>query len=80
VRGERPWSVVKIALAVLLALAILVPVLFAVSAAQRGGGGFSMGVPNVARQIEPRRTNWPQSRPGDLLEDLFGTPAPRVEF
>jgi len=36
VRGERPWSVVKIVLAVLLALAIAVPVLFALSAVQGG--------------------------------------------
>jgi len=41
VRGERPWSKVKIALAVLLALAIAVPLLFVLGAAQDGGGGMS---------------------------------------
>jgi len=37
VRGERPWSVVKIALAVLLALVIAIPLLFALTAVQGGG-------------------------------------------
>lgn len=81
VRGERPWSVVKIALAVLLALAILVPVVLVATAAQRGGGGFAngMSVPDVMRRIEPRRTNWPQVPLDDLLDQIERT-VPTVRF
>lgn len=45
VRGERPWSRVKIALAVLAGLVVLAAALFLASVAQDGGAGYSSGGP-----------------------------------
>jgi DNA-directed RNA polymerase subunit RPC12/RpoP len=71
VRGERPWSRVKIALAVLAALAVAIPLLFFVAASQSGGVGMSTGRSldfdfNLPRyevfdwSLEPAPSNWPQ--------------------
>ncbi len=69
VRGERPWSRVKIALAVLAALAVALPLLFFVAASQSGSMSagrtleFDFNLPRYEVfdwSGEPSPSNWPQ--------------------
>ncbi len=68
VRGERPWSVIKIALAAIAALAIIIPLLFVAVQSQQGGAGigrsldFDFGVSrgySFDWGTEPSRSHWP---------------------
>lgn len=69
VRGERPWSRVKIALAVLAALIILIPMLFVFAASQSGVGvgqslDFDFNLPRYEVfdwSSEPAPSNWPST-------------------
>ncbi len=94
VRGERPWSRVKIALAVLAGLVVLAAVLFFAQAAQGGGmeggagnadGGYSVerrlpGAGGTDWRAEPRIGGWPEVPLGEPSDGGYGAQVPRVIF
>ena len=96
VRGERPWSRWKIALAALAALALLAAGLFFAAETQGGGAGYSGGAvyvperrvpgtldgaPDWLREVEPPRGGgWPEVPLGEPPLGGFGEPAPRIGF
>ncbi len=84
VRGERPYSVVKIALASIAGLALLGGAMFAMSNSQgmQSRGGFSWGGIDsfgIDRGRLPSTSQWPQNRVNERLQQWDQT-TPRVTF
>lgn len=84
VRGERPYSIVKIALASIAGLALLAGALFVMSSSQgmQSRGGFSFGVSDsfgVDRGRLPSASQWPQNRLNERVQQ-WEQRAPTVKF
>jgi len=83
VRGERPYSIIKIAIAGIAGTALVVSTLFVISGTQglqSSGGGFGFGERiSVDWGRQPTPSHWPQRPLNDSLPS-WEERAPRVNF